>query len=147
MKRGTIEAVIYFRNYADPEHEQGYIMLAPYTECPTPRGYTREGADTLAEVDKITKVIDAQERKKRENELIHDEVLRDAATASTRDALRQRMMSSAATPYERDFIDAWFKLKDEQKSKRYADAFDHRAMFLHARENDIHPKRRVDAEK
>jgi hypothetical protein len=146
-KRGTIEPVFYFRAYADPEHEPGYLMLSPYSDCPAPRGYTREYADTLADVDKFMRVINAQEKRKREAEFIHDELLREAATKSTRDRLREQMISRATTPYARDYLAAWFKLKDEQKSERYAQEFDHHELFLHAREFDIHPKRRVDAEK
>lgn len=146
-KRGTIESVIYFINGNDPNHAPGFVMLAPYTECPTPSGYTREGASTLAEVDKLCRILVSQETRDHEDQLIHDEVLRERATESSRDRLRQRMMSSAATPYERDYLAAWFALKDEQKRKRYADAFDHRVMYLHAREFDTPKDRPVDSER
>ena len=54
-KLGTLTPVVYFVAHRVPTHAEGYVMLAPYTGCPTPPGYSREYADTLDAVDRLQK--------------------------------------------------------------------------------------------
>lgn len=145
-KRGTHEAVIYFRNYRDPAHPVGYLMLAPYSDFPTPAGYERCGAESLSEVDKLQRVLIYQERASAQNEYFHDEATFGARQQAIRDRLYARMVSDSTSPYERDFIKSFLELRDEKKREKYAAAFEHRAMYLHARENDTPKNRRVDDE-
>ncbi len=134
---GTLDAPIYFRNYRDPNHPEGYLMLAPYSEFPTPHGYTREVARTLSEVDKLQKILCEQERRDCEREQIHDEVMIGARQRELTDKLRQKMVSSSTTPYDHDLIGAYLELKIEKRA-RHAQRFQERSMYLYAREMDSH---------
>jgi hypothetical protein len=144
-KLGSLEPVIYFRNHRDPAHPPGFLMLAPYSDFPTPAGYTREAADTLADVDRLQRSLIEQERRDAEAELLHDEVVLGRRYAEMTDKLRARMVSSSTSPYDRDFIEAYLKLREEKRD-RHRQRFLERVMFLHAREMDTPRDRRVDDE-
>lgn len=143
---GSLEAVIYFHNHRDPNHPPGYLMLSPYSDFPTPYGYTREAARTLPEIDRLQFTLIEQERRECEMEMVHDEVVFGRKQREVTDKLRQRMISSSTTPYERDFIEAYLQLQ-EQKRDRHRQRFMERAMFLHARENDTPKNRRTNDER
>jgi hypothetical protein len=144
-KRGSIEAVIYFRNYADPAHPPGYVMLAPYSDFPTPRGYSREGAETLADARKLQAALIAQESAQSQDEYFRDEAAFGRRQQEIRDRLYAKMTSSATSPYERDFIREFLRLRDDKKADKYSAIFEQRAMYLHALENDA-PRGRRDGE-
>lgn len=144
-KLGSLEPVVYYRNHRDPVHPPGFLMLAPYSDFPTPPGYTREAADSLAEVDKLQRTLIEQERRDAEADLLYNEVVMGAKRAEVYDRLRQRMVSSATTPYEREFIELYLKL-GEEKRERHRQRFMERTMFLWAREMDTPKDRNVDDE-
>ena len=138
-KLGTLEPVIYFVNHRDPAHPPGYILIAPMTDCPTPEGYSREGADTLADVDRLQTTLQRQEVAAAEREMAYDDTLVAAKFAEVRDRLTARMVSSATHPYEREFIAAYLRLRDDRRSefqRRFLCDVAARAC-LWARENDI----------
>lgn len=136
---GSLSAVVYFRNHRDPNHPEGYLMLAPYSEFPTPRGYSRELARTLSDIDKLQRVLCEQERRDFERDRLYDEVLVGAKQRGITDKLRQRMVSSSTTPYDRDVIEAYLQLKEEKRAK-HAQRFMERNMYLYAREMDSHSR-------
>jgi hypothetical protein len=143
---GSLEAVIYFRNHRDPHHPPGHLMLSPYSDFPTPSGYTREAARTLGEIDKLQFTLIEQERRECEEEILHDEAILGRKQREVTDRLRQRMVSGATTPYERDFIEAYLQLQ-EQKRDKHRQRFMERTMYLHARENDTPKNRRTNDER
>jgi hypothetical protein len=145
--RGSIEPVIYFYNYRDPAHPEGYLMLAPYTSYPTPPGYERREARTLPEVDKMYEVLVRQERLQWEREYFREEATFGKRQQDLRDRLYARMTSGSTGEYEKDFIKSWLELRNEKKRQKYADIFEHRHLFLSARENDIPKGRNADEEK
>ena len=143
---GSLDAVIYFRNYRDPAHPEGYLLLAPYSDFPAPSGYSREVARTLPEIDRLQFILVEQERRAAEAEALHDEVILGRRYAELTDRLRQRMISSSTSPYDRDFIEGYLKLREEKRD-RHRQRFSERTMFLHARENDTPKNRNVNDEK
>jgi hypothetical protein len=143
---GSLEAVLYFKNHRDPNHPPGYLMLAPYSDFQTPAGYSREYARTLGEIDKLQFTLCAQERRDCEQEMLHDEAVLGRRYAEMTDKLRQRMMSGATTPYDRDFIEAYLKLREDKRDK-HRQRFMEREMYLHARENDTPNNRNTNDEK
>lgn len=144
-KLGTLEPVIFFKNYRDPAHPPGYLVLSPYSDFPTPPGYAREYADNLPDIDKLQKTLIEQERIAQESDIIYNEVIMGAKRKEIYDRLRSRMVSSSTTPYERDFIEAYLMLQDEKRD-RHRQRFLERVMFLHAREMDTPRDRGVDSE-
>lgn len=121
-------------------------MLSPYSDFPTPSGYTREAARTLPEIDRLQFTLIEQERRECEMEMVHDEVVFGAKQREITDRLRQRMVSSSTTPYDRDLIAAYLQLKEE-KREIHRQRFMERNMFLFARENDTPKNRRTNDEK
>lgn len=144
-KLGSLDAPIYFINYRDPAHPPGYLMLAPYSDFPTPAGYSREVADDLPAVDRLQKRLQQQEYREWEQETERDlNGLRTRFEAS-RDRLYARMTSSSCPPYERDFIENYLRLQDEKREKHRRN-FECRNAYLWARENDIPKGRRANEE-
>jgi hypothetical protein len=139
-KFGTLSPVIYF------ERADGHIFLAPYSSFPTPPGCIKHGADTLPDIDRLQKRLNAQERFQWEREAHHEYETFDARQEEIADRLRTKMVSGSTTPFERDFIEGWLKLKDEKKRKKYKDILEQRNMYLWAREHDT-PGRREDEER
>src|SRR5271170_3960191 len=116
-KLGTLEAVVYFVNYEDPAHEKGYILMAPYTGCPEPRGYRREYADNLPAVRRLEKILQRQEYLAGERDAIADRSLSAPGKESVRDRLVARMVSSSTTEYEKEFIRLYLQVRDDRAAK------------------------------
>jgi hypothetical protein len=136
-KPGCIEPVIYFR-YPD-----GHLVLAPYSDFPTPPDAIREEAETLMQVDALERRLQQQERDNWERESVRDANLIDARKQSVRDRMMSRLMSGATSEYEKDFIRAWFQLRaDHPRKKYYAEQFQ---CYLTARHFDL-GNRRADTE-
>ena len=138
---GTLN-VVYFVRGTD-----GFIMLAPYTAMPTLPGYRREVANTLGEVDVLQRKLIEQETRALEQERVTEEAAYGKMSEAVRDRLYARMTSTATDEYEKDFIREYLKLRDENKRKKYAEAFEHRRMYLWAREFDSPKDRRSDEER
>ena len=143
---GSLEAVIYFRNHRDTAHPPGFLMLAPYSDFPTPSGYTREAARTLREIDRLQFTLIEQERRAVEMDIAYEESILGRLQREVTDKLRQRMVSSATTPYERDFIEVYLQLREEKRDK-HRQRFMERTMYLHARENDTPKNRDTNSER
>jgi hypothetical protein len=136
LKPGTIEAVIYFVNGADPAHPPGFLMLAPYSDFPTPEGYSREYADTLAAVDKLEATLQSQELAAMEHEAEMDATRFAARRQAVRDNLYARMTSGECSEYEREFIRGYLQLRNDRKPK-YQELLRQWQMHMWARHNDI----------
>jgi hypothetical protein len=144
---GTHEAVVYFRNYRDPAHEPGYVLLAPYTECRAPRGYDREVARTIPEIVRLQDRLREQELRAAEAEVLHDQVILGERDRIRSDELYTRMVSGSTTPYERDYIRELLKLRDKKKREKYATILSQHNMHLHALEMDAPKNRSADSER
>lgn len=140
---GSLSEVVYFKNSRDPNRPPGYLLLAPYSECPPPSGYSREVARTLNEIDRLEKTLVEQEVALAISEHIREESVLAERDRSIRDRLYSRLISSSTDQYEKDYIRAWLDLRDEKKRRKYAEIFEHRAMHLYARHNDM-PKGRSE---
>jgi hypothetical protein len=137
-KAGCIEPVVYF------VRQDGHVMLAPYTSAPCPANCRREEADTLAEVDRLERVLQQQEELESERELILDLNRTERASQAVRDRLYARMTSGSTPQWEKDFLREYLKLRDERKRAKYQEA--HKKLWiLWARHNDS-GTRRVDSE-
>lgn len=148
---GKIEPVIYFRCYdpslANPSRPRGYLLIAPYTACPTPFGYEQCAAETLADVDKLEAALVQQEREGWEQEAEIDEMKFSEARNAVRDRLYARMTSAATDEWEKEFIRLYLQLRDERKKEMYRQRFLERQAYLWARHNDTPAGRQVDEEK
>ena len=141
IAKGSLRPVIYFQNAA------GQIILPPESidepgiaRMVYERKYSREGwqwceAGTLAEVDQLQKRLIAQEERRVEKMVRVDSEMREQMFQYSSDVLRQRMVSSDTTPWERDYIKAYLALH-EQKRAEYRDALTHHNFYLWAREQD-----------
>jgi len=138
-KPGCIEPVIYFR-YPD-----GHLTLAPYSDFPTPPNAIREGAETLAQVDRLERVLQQQELDRGEREMQHDSEMIESASARIRDSLYARMTSGSTTEWEKEFLRLYLQLRDERKREKYRQRYLEYSMYLSARHNDI-GKRSADKE-
>ena len=140
-----MEAVIYFRNGTDPTRPRGWIILAPYSDCPTPRGYDREGADSLPKVDRLQKILESQEMGDRISDVLHDERIFGPRRDEIRARLYARMISGECSQYEKDFIGAYLSHRIDRRHKWHAKYLEFQA-YMRAREMDTPKNRRVDRE-
>ena len=136
-KPGCIPPVFYFVNGNDPAHPPGYLIIAPYSDCPTPPGYRKEFFETLAEARTFEKRMQIQDRVEREQEYIRDWSLMERRNKEVRDKLYARMTSSDCTAYEKEFIRGWMELKDEEKKKKYEQRYLEHTGYLWALHNDV----------
>ena len=143
--KGRLSPIIYFEN------EAGRVVLPPSSDgarAAWERSYKRDGyeireADTLAAVERLQKRLVAQELEERERQAAHSGALRDAAWRVTGADLAQRMRSSATTPWERDFIEAYLQLREE-KRERHRQRFLETSMYLDVLEFDSGHQHRTD---
>lgn len=124
---GKLDPIYYY------EDARGYIIVAPRTDMVRhcyetknaggvslkDRGFEIREADTLPKVTELQKKIQKQEMAKLEAEAQRDERTSAEMWQAIGDRLRQRMISSATTPYERDFIEQWLKLREEKREKHF----------------------------
>lgn len=140
---GRLNPILYYEN------SRGDIVLPPTTEdgryfyqqrgadgtSYRDRGYELREAGTLAEIDVLQKRLVTAEMRKMGEAADKDERISAKVWAERGFALRQRMMSSSTTPYERDFIELYLQLREEKRAKhrqRWTEA----QMYLWAREMD-----------
>jgi len=139
--RGTLQPAIYFEN------SSGFVILPP-EEIGVPgsarevyeRRYKSEGwewreAGSLSDLDRLQKRLVDQETKKNTAWAQSAGAGRDEAFRRTGDALRARMVSSSTSPYERDFIEQYLKMRDEKRPK-YQNALTEHNMYIWAREQN-----------
>jgi len=144
-KLSSLSTVIFFVNGKDPNYPVGYHMLAPYSQFETPWGWDRREATDLREVDMLQAVLLRQEKEKWEKELLHDEVVFGRLRDKVRDNLQQALTSGASSEFEKDFIREYLKLRIEKREKHRAN-FEHRSLYLHAREFDTPKGREMNEE-
>jgi hypothetical protein len=132
-------------NHQDPAHREGYLMLAPYTACPTPRGWSREEACTLRDVYKLQARIQEQEVEDWKREGARDIDLLRQKFELTRDRMLTRMASSSTSAYDRDFMRAYLQLQEAKLAKHEA-RFECRNAYLWSLEMDAPKGRRDDEE-
>jgi len=137
---GTLSPIVYFVNSSggdrDPSHPAGYIMLAPFSEFPTPHGYLREYAGTLPDARRLNDRLIEQSRAEWEREAEQNHALVDQRRAEVRDRIYARMTSSATSEYEREFLRLYLQLREDKQAK-YDSLWMQRTAYLHALENDL----------
>jgi hypothetical protein len=127
--------VVFFRNYADPSRPLGWIVLAPYTDCPAPAGYERDGADTLPQIDKLQTLLEAQERAERSADLLHEETVMGPRRDEIRAKLYARMISTDCPQYEKEFLQAYLSHRIDRRARWHAKYMEFQ-MYFAAREFD-----------
>jgi hypothetical protein len=122
--KGTLNPVIYF------ERGDGYAILAPqevgqdlslarriYEERYHPQGWEWREAATLQDVDRLQKKLVEQEESRLRKMADVNGFHRERAMAQTASDLRARMCSSATSSFERDFISAYLKMREDKRDK------------------------------
>ena len=145
-KLGTLTPLVYFVNHRDPAHREGYLLVAPYTDCPTPEGYSREEATTLRACYDLQRRLQEQEIENWQRESARDVSQLRERFRQTRERMLARMASSSTTPFDRDFMEAYLQLQEE-KLERHERTFECRAAYLHALEYDTPKGRAPDEER
>ena len=140
----TMQAVIYFVNYGDTTRPKGWLVLAPYTGCPAPRGYELREAGTLPEIDHLEHTLQNQEAAERSADLVHDEALMGPIRDQIRQRLYSRMTSSDCPSFEKEFIQAYLSHRIDRRAKWHAKYQEYQC-YLKARHFDT-PKGRGDGE-
>jgi hypothetical protein len=140
-----MEAVIFFVHGRNSTKPPGWITLAPYSECPTPRNCDREYADTLAKVDQLEKRLQQQEAGERYADLVHDEKVFGPKRDEIRARLYARMISANCPPAEREFLQHYMSLRIDRRARHHA-KFSEYQCYLTARHMDTPKGRRVDKE-
>jgi glucan phosphorylase len=130
-KPGCVAAVIYFR------YPNGHLVLAPFSDCPTPDGAIKEEADTLTQIDKLVDQLRKQEYETSQREMHYDQSLMASKDKEIRDRIYQRISSSATTEYEKEFLRLYMQLRDERKREMYRQRFMEAQWYLAARENNL----------
>jgi len=140
LKPGCIEAVEYF------VRSDGHLILAAYSGQPVPEGCVREAADTLHAAEVLERRLAEQDARERAAEYDGYEASFAASRQRVRDNLSAIMQSSATSPWEREFIELWFRARDERREK-FRQRWLERTTYLHALHFDTPRDRRVDEER
>jgi len=148
-KLSSLAAPIYFVNHKDPNYPEGHIILAPYSDFPCGEGWSKHEADTLNAVTELQKRLTAQESRKVLRGFLNENKFMAAKHQEIRDRLRERMISSSTTPYEREFIQLFLQSREEKRAdyeRRYT--CDTAAqVILHAHNYDTPKGREANQEK
>jgi len=131
LKPGCVPAVIYWK------HRDGHLTLAPFSDAPTPDDCIRYEADTLAEIDRIEKILQQQEQQVLDREHAYDEALYEPHRQAIRDRIYARITSSATTEYEKEFLKLYLELRDERKKALYRQRFHEWQGYMYARHFDL----------
>lgn len=138
---GTLNPVIYFENAS------GYVILPPeeigkpgiarmvYEQRYKGEGWEWREAGTLADVDRLQSRLVGQEMSVQRSHADRENLNRDRVYEITGASLRQRMTSSTCTPFERDFIDAYLRMREDRRGV-YQQRWTEAQMYLWAREQD-----------
>jgi len=126
---GTLEPVVYYTNL------KGEISLPPTSDTSTPRGWQREEAHTLAEIDALQRRLQQAEYDRVEKEVQHDEQAFAAAREKVRSNLLAKLVSSSTSEYEREFIRLYLQLRDDKRAQ-YAQRLREYHAYLEIREFD-----------
>jgi hypothetical protein len=147
IARGTLSSPIYFERSDGkidlPVYEAGHPELARqvfesarYKYHPTEKWEWREDCHTLADIDRLNQRLVDQEV--RQNDVMYQNhvMLREMVRARVASSLRQTMCSSSTSPFEREFIQHYLNLRDQNHRDKYGQALLHHNYFLMAREYD-----------
>ena len=120
------------------KNASGDIQLPPndetyFTVCPP--GYDRFEANTLDEVDRLQKELQAATYRRCQQEQMRDEVAFQESRKRVVDSLNAKLASAATTEYEKEFIRLYIQLRDE-KREAYKKRFACDTAYLELREND-----------
>lgn len=148
-KVGSLSAVIYFER-ADgycvlPQFDAGNPALARmiyeqrFKVHPTEKWEWRE-AETLGDVDRLQSRLIAQEEGRKQHMLSVHDGMRSHIRQEIADSLRQRMVSSSTSPFEREAIQYYLQLRDDKKRDKYRGEITTAQHYLWARENDARTK-------
>ena len=130
FKLGSLNPVIYFQN-AD-----GIIQLPPTSDVATPRGFHRCEAGSLPEIDRLQKQLEQQERETWQRGAERDEAQFSARREAIRSSLTTRMCSADCSAYEREFIQLYLRVREENKRELYQKKFGLDVAYFIAREMD-----------
>lgn len=122
-----IDVVVFFEN------KRGRVIVPPDHRHPVPQGYERKEAKTLAEVDRLTRRLNAQDQTMFDDLFEKDREIMRERREKTRSTLRQRMLAIDCTQFEKRFILgalAYLNRKEEEMYKHTVNG------YFHAREYD-----------
>jgi hypothetical protein len=146
IARGSLSPVIYFERASDnyiivPGYDAGKPEQARKVYEEKYRNGWRwcETGSDLASVDRLQKRLVEQEMRRTEQMAETDYNSRERAFKMSGEVLRQRMVSADTTPYERDFIAAYLKLREDKRSK-YQQRLTEHNFYLWSREQDASTK-------
>jgi hypothetical protein len=131
-KLGSLTPVIYFQS-AD-----GYVVLAPYSDMPTPASYDRREAVSLPDIDKLVDRLRTQELRTLEQEHIAESERAERVHTRVRDNLYAKLTSAATSEAEKEFIRLYLEIRNERQRQKYHAKFAEYNFYLHAREHDLH---------
>lgn len=103
--------VRYFVNAA------GNILLPPTDDIPCPPSYELREANTLPEIDELQRRLEAAKRRELEAQAIRDEFTFMQERHRIYDSLNTKLNSSSTSPYEKDFIREYLKLRYEKRQE------------------------------
>lgn len=114
-QRGQVkrEAVVYFEN------SRGHVIVAPNRDHPTPWGYRREEADTVAKIERLSRKMSDQEHQRVEELNERDWLLYERAIKENRSKLFARLMATDCSAKEAGFVRAAIKRLDDNLHRRY----------------------------
>ncbi len=127
------------------EARDGRIYLPPDDETPCPKHCIEREANTLPEVDALQKRLQQETYEKCQRELMRDEDAFAAARQQTYDSLYTRMLSSATSEYEKEFLKYYLQVHRDEKRAEYQRRFLCDRAYFEQREFDK-PKSREQIE-
>ncbi len=147
IARGTLSSPIYFERSDGqidlPVYEAGHPELARkifesarYKYHPTEKWEWREDCHSLADVSQLNDRLVEQEVRRNEAMYGAHLQLREMVRSRVASSLRQKMVSSSTSPYEREFIQLYMELRDQKQRDKYGQELMNRNYYLTSLEYD-----------
>lgn len=105
------------------ESRDGAIELPPTDDIQPRKGWEVREANTLPELDRLRDRLVQSARDRHDREVQNDELVWAEQRKATLSSLIATARSSATSAYEKDFIDAYLRLRADKRAeyqKRYA---------------------------
>jgi hypothetical protein len=114
----------------------GAILIPPTSDIPCPSHSNEHYCHTIRDVESLVRRMQQAALDEAERAGIRQSIVWEPKMQAIRDDLLSKMHSAATTPWEREFIREWLKLRDERKKEKYAQLFEHRRVVAEALEYD-----------
>lgn len=118
------------------ERKDGAILIPPTSDIPCPPNCIERYCNSIRDVESLVRRMQQAAMDEADRAGVRHQIVWEPKLKAIRDSLISKMHQAGVSQYERDFIEAWMKLRDEKKKEHYARLFEQRRVIAEALEYD-----------